>query len=282
MTINTATALFLDYVAEFQPNTHENDSNEPRRTPIDVKREHSLAVLENARRILQGLAICPWLENMGLLAALFHDVGRFPQYQRFGTFHDPCSVNHGLLGARTLAPAPQGRGLLDALPFRERSMVRAVVAMHNRRFVPSGISPELLFLTDLVRDADKLDIMRVMITHFTTEKHNPVLTLNVKPHPENYTQNMYNNVLTGSESDYRKMRWTNDFKLMLLGWVRHLNFRGSRELIVERGVLQSLWEIMPETSAMRELEKRVQEFLQEDLARPERSAPEGFEADRAN
>lgn len=263
MDIQTATSMFRDYVAGFEPE-HGNSSG-PEPTPIAVKREHSLQVLENARAISQGLDISPRLKRLGLLAALFHDVGRFPQYQRFKTFHDPSSLNHGLLGSRTLAPAPLGTGLLDALPFGDRSLVRGAVAMHNRRVLPASISPQLRFLTELVRDADKLDIMRVMITHFSNENTNPVITLHVAAHPENYTQEIYEGVIQGRQGDYRAMRWTNDFKLLLVGWVHSLLFRPSRRLLKERRLLEQLFTLLPDTAAMQTLRQRVFEMLEEDL-----------------
>ena len=34
--------------------------------------------------------------------ALFHDVGRFPQYARYKTFRDSISTNHAALGASVL------------------------------------------------------------------------------------------------------------------------------------------------------------------------------------
>jgi len=269
MDIETAIRIFLAFVAGFQlEDAGPQDEREP--TPVDVKREHSLQVLENARAILLGLDLSPGMERLGLLAALFHDVGRFPQYQRFKTFHDPSSLNHGLLGSRTLAPAPLGSGLLDALPFTERSLVRGAVAMHNRCSLPAGISPQLRILTEVVRDADKLDIMRVMIRHFSNENKNPVITLHVAPHPENFTQQIYEGVYNGTQGDYRAMRWTNDFKLLLVGWAHNLAFAPSRRLLKKRRLLEQLFALLPDNTAMRALQQQVFKMLEQDLLK---SAP---------
>lgn len=274
MDIDVATRVFLDFVARFQPDVPDltqHGAHEP--TPIDVKREHSLYVLDNARNILQKLDVSPELQRLGLLAALFHDVGRFPQYQQYKTFHDPSSLNHGLLGCRTLAPAPRGLGLLDALPFAERSLVRGAVAMHNRNTLPRGISPRLRFITQVVRDADKLDIMRVMIEHFSNNGQDPVITLHVTSHPQHYSQTIYDDVIHGNRGDYRKMRWSNDFKLLLVGWANDLNFSSSRNLLQKRQLLPKLFRLLPDTEAMHTLRQRIFEMLEEASLKPDPLPP---------
>lgn len=263
MDIENATRIFLDYVAGFQPLAADPLQQE-KMTPMDVKREHSLRVLENARLLLEGLGFDARQQRLGLLAALFHDIGRFPQYKKYNTFHDPSSVNHGLLGARTLAPAPLGPGLLDALPLEERAIVRAVVAMHNRRKLPKGISSELAELTELVRDADKLDIMRVMLEHFNRGEDDPVITLHVTSHPRHYTREVYDDVFNARQGDYRKLRFSNDFILLLVGWIYDLYYSGSRRLLAQRQYPKQLFALLPDTTAMHELRSKVMGYLEED------------------
>jgi len=268
MDMDTATRVFHDFAESYRPDAAAQGEMRPV-TPYDVKLEHSLQVLGNARLVLEELDMGASFERLGLLAALFHDVGRFPQYHRYGTFHDPSSVDHGLLGARTLASAPQGPGLLDALPPDERSLVRAAVAMHNRRELPRGISEELRLLTELVRDADKLDIMRVMLDHFAREDLDPVITLNVASDPERFTPCVYQDVFDGLQGDYRKMRYSNDFKLLIIGWAHSLRFNASRRLLQQRRLLERLFALLPDIEAMRELQERVFLYLEEDLAKPQ-------------
>ena len=62
------------------------------------------------------------------------------------------------------------------------------MALHNRRFLPRGLPAELRYLTQIVRDADKLDIFAVMLAHFNPgAPHNKVVNLELKPHPDKYT-----------------------------------------------------------------------------------------------
>src|SRR5512140_2415439 len=74
-------------------------------------------------------------DNETMLAesvALFHDVGRFPQYAKYKTFRDSISVNHGLLGAETLVE----NRVLQNLSEDEQELVIESVKFHNAFSVP--------------------------------------------------------------------------------------------------------------------------------------------------
>ena len=75
--------------------------------------------------------------------------------------------------------------MLEKLPPAARRLVLGAVALHNRRSLPRGLPRELKDLTQMVRDADKLDIFQVMLAHFTPgARHNKVVNLELKPDPD--------------------------------------------------------------------------------------------------
>ncbi len=242
-------------------NSHLNGNKEDA-YHIDLKRQHSFDVLENAKAIVASLKMSLEDERLILLAALFHDVGRFPQYVRYKTFLDRKSKDHGILGTIVLGQDE----LLPPLAPEERRLVRAAVAMHNRKEVPQQISSRLRQIVEVVRDADKLDIYRVMVAHFSRNPEDfPVVTLYAKDDPDAYTQDVYDDVLNGKKGDYSKMAYVNDFKLLLCGWVNDFNFRASRRLAHERGLVQDLLQTLPDYPEMRELRRVVTQRLVQDL-----------------
>ncbi len=240
--------------------------------PVFLKREHSLFVLENATAILQGLRAEGDIRDLTLLAALFHDVGRFPQYERFQTFKDSQSINHGLLGSRVLGNS----GLLEGAGAQARRLIRGAVCLHNRMFLPKRIDAPLRFMARVLRDADKIDIIRVMLEHFGLPEGNPVVVLHVRPHPTAYTTAVYDKVWQAARGDYRELRWVNDFKLMLCGWVHDLNFAPSRRLLVERGLFDRLLANLPDIEPMRRLTGRLHEIMEQDMRGKEGEVPPLF------
>jgi HD superfamily phosphodiesterase len=226
---------------------------------VQLKIDHTLRVLEFARQITAAQAAAPGLAELAHLAALFHDVGRFPQYARYQTFHDQMSVNHAYQGVLTL----KQHRVLETLPPSARKLVLAAVALHNRRFLPRGLPPDLQCLTRIVRDADKLDIFAVMLAHFNPAvPHNKVVNLELKPHPDNYSPEIFEKVLNRQMVNYQEMVWVNDFKLLLCSWVYDLNYRVSRGLARERGYLEELVGYLPRSPEFSRLGRQLREDLE--------------------
>lgn len=236
---------------------------------IELKRNHTLRVLENACRIVAahgvagdsaggtGGGFSGDVARASLLAALYHDVGRFPQYAAYKTFSDQRSVNHGILGCKTLK---RQRTASSACPMQQepahiQAWVLASIGMHNRFLVPAGISAELKFVTDVVRDSDKLDIFPVMVSTFTRDgSDNDVVTLHLEEKDDAWSQPILDALRFKRLASYRDMRYVNDFKLLLGSWVFELNFSESRRMLRERGLIEALlatWPVDPEVESLK-------------------------------
>jgi HD superfamily phosphodiesterase len=225
---------------------------------VQLKIDHTMRVLEFARQIAAAQSPHGVLTELVHLAALFHDVGRFPQYARYRTFHDQMSVNHAYQGVLTL----KRERVLAELPQAARKLVLGAVALHNRRVLPRGLLQELEDLTRMVRDADKLDIIQVMLVHFRPGvRHNKVVNLELKPDPDKYTPAILSQVLKREMVNYQEMVWVNDFKLLLCSWIYDLTYPVSRRVFRERGYLEEILGYLPQTTEF----KRLGQQLREDL-----------------
>jgi len=225
---------------------------------VQIKIDHSRRVLGLAQRLTQGLELPPDLTALAHLAALFHDVGRFPQYARYQTFHDQKSVNHAVQGVLTL----KAHRVLAGLPQPARKLVLVAVALHNRRALPPHLEPVARLLTGIVRDADKLDIFAVMLAHFHPQAPpNKVVNLGLKMHPRNYTPAILRAVQRRQLVNYQDMVWINDFKLLLCSWLYDLNFPQSRQIVRERGYVDQLSGYLPPDEAFRQLRQQLAQDL---------------------
>jgi hypothetical protein len=217
---------------------------------VQIKIDHSRRVLALAQRLTRELELPPPLAAAAHLAALFHDVGRFPQYARYHTFHDQKSVNHAVQGVLTL----KAHRVLAGLPAPMQKLVLAVVALHNRRTLPTHLAPAARLLAGIVRDADKLDIFAVMLAHFHPQAPpNKVVNLGLKMHPRNYTPAILAAVQQRQGVNYQDMVWINDFKLLLCSWLYDLNFPQSRQIVQERGYLDQLCLYLPPEEPFQDL-----------------------------
>ena len=65
---------------------------------IRLKEEHTYRVCGNITLLSRKLDLPPEDILLAKTMALFHDLGRFKQYRRYGTFNDRVSQNHAELG----------------------------------------------------------------------------------------------------------------------------------------------------------------------------------------
>lgn len=215
---------------------------------VNLKREHSLKVLAEAGMLTRRLGLDPDHARLIHVAALFHDIGRFPQYAAYKTFRDAASVNHGRLGGATL----RREGLIADLPQASRALIYGAIVMHNRFALPAAVTavPEspLALASHVVRDADKLDILRVMVEHFEADGgSDEVVTMALPDRPDTYARSLVEPLLSGRVARYTDMGCQNDLRLLLISWVYGFRFPAAREEAFTRGLIDRLFAGLPRT-----------------------------------
>ena len=123
---------------------------------MELKRVHTAHVVDNARLIAAGEGFDAETARACEAAALLHDTGRYEQLKRYNTFRDSDSVDHAVFSHDIVVE----KGWLDGDPHREA--ILTAILVHNRRDVPDNLDPLTEAAVHTVRDADKLDIFRVL------------------------------------------------------------------------------------------------------------------------
>ena len=178
-------------------------------------------------------------------AALLHDIGRFEQYRKYRTFSDARSENHALLGVKVI----QDNTILESMdPAKARIIIRAVEC-HNRATLPAHENGRGLFFMKLLRDADKVDIWRVVTDYYQNAHHerNQTIELNLPDEPE-ISDSVCQSLMKGNIVQMTDLRTLNDFKLLQLGWVYDVNFRRTFQIVQEKEYLERILEALPENS----------------------------------
>lgn len=225
---------------------------------IELKRHHSMRVLENCRVIVASLSLPPDLHRALLLAALYHDVGRFYQYSRYRTFADIKSENHGTLGCRIL----NQENPLRSEPISIQKIVKGAVVLHNRLNLPTGLSEDLRTAAFVVRDSDKLDIVTVMLNFFVSpSQENSVVSLHAENEPTKWSQSILDALLERRVSFYNDIRYQNDFKILICSWVFDLNFAKSRRMMQENGALEKIMSLWPVDIRLEPAKEIIREAL---------------------
>lgn len=228
-----------------------------RREHIVLKRDHSLRVHALAVRIMRRESLPE--TSAHLAAALLHDVGRFTQFEAYGTYRDDCSVDHGDLGAEVL----ENGNLLEQFDPVLRTHIIDAVRQHNKRVLPDGLAPLTLSICNLIRDADKLDIVPVVLGKMLPGgPRDSVVTLGLTDDPRCWTPAVFETVTAGTSPAYADMRYLNDFALLLASWGPGLELAASRGLFLKRGHLERLFAILPPSRAFAALQEHLLARLQ--------------------
>ena len=209
--------------------------------PMRLKCQHTRRVLANAQEIVED-ETCrqdfpPLLARAALLAALYHDVGRFEQYLRHRTFNDRASCNHAVTGVRVI----NQEGCLAGEECR--SLIAAAVALHNRFALPANLPEIVRRITLVVRDADKLDILRLMDEQLNSEGDcASAIVFGLPDDPALASKNIIAAALAGRVASYADLSSVGDFKLLLATWVFAMNFPASAKRFASDGHARRLLE----------------------------------------
>lgn len=247
---------FSDYCKSFYSYNIEDQKN------ISLKEEHTFHVCKNIVTIAERLSLN---NNQILLAetvALFHDIGRFPQYAKYKTFKDSISVNHGLLGSQTIIEEM----VLQRVPDNEQKIIIQSVKFHNAFSVPKKEKEDIVFFIKLIRDADKLDIWRVFLEYYESPHENKAsaVILGLPDIPE-YSGSVISGIYKKKMISLSTVKTLNDFKLLQLSWIFDLNFIPSFQLLSERDYIDRIIANLPQTEEIRNASIVLKEFVQQRL-----------------
>ncbi len=246
---NTLRAWFLNYISRMEC------PDEACRFHFDFKRTHSLRVVGEINALGRALRLPARDLLLASTIAVLHDVGRFEQYKNFRTYDDTASVDHGALSAHILGETD----VLNGFTSQEQEIIRGAIYWHNKPVLPKDQREEVLFFAQLIRDADKLDIYRVVSKYGPFAEHpdgSPP-----KPLQEDVSEHIFTSLLEGRSVDYSQVRSETDAALARIFWVYDLNFKPALRLVAKRNYLEALAVPLPDTPRVTRLLTQARQYL---------------------
>ena len=165
---------FAEYVRNYDPSDEK----------IKLKIEHTYRVAGLCQRIAESLGLSEPDVDIAWLLGMLHDIGRFEQIRRFGTFNDAQSVDHAEFGADLLFKEGLIRKFAEGY-YEECELARSgdeeaeqiiknnehhnkdtgllemAIRQHNKYRVKEDLTERQRMFCDILRDADKVDIFKV-------------------------------------------------------------------------------------------------------------------------
>lgn len=152
--------VFADYVENY------NSRDEK----VRLKIEHTYRVSKLCECIADSLKLNEEDIDLAWLLGILHDVGRFEQLKNYGTFVDARSIDHAMYGAEILFDEGRIRNYIE--DNEQDELLRTAVACHSAYRLPEGLDERTKMFCQILRDGDKIDILKVNVDFPLEEIYN--------------------------------------------------------------------------------------------------------------
>lgn len=231
---------------------------------IKLKEDHSRRVCRQIRYLARELKLSADKKRLAEAIALFHDIGRFEQFKKYRTYSDHRSIDHSTFGLEVLAK----NNALAGVDRGEKKIIETAIRFHNVMELPAGLDEDVLLFSQLIRDADKLDIYYVVAQYYKEYEKNPEgFKLEIElPDSPVITAKVIEDLVAGRHIDYRDLKSWNDMKLCQLSWVYDVNFATTLKRIKELGYIEMIIGFLPKTDGVQKAASAVQTYIDRRIA----------------
>jgi len=244
---------FDDYVARFYGDDVYVNAN------LKLKEDHCRRTCNEMRYLADELSLSDNQRRIAGLIALLHDIGRFRQFVKYGTYNDTRSEDHCLLSLKVLRETK----VLDGIEKEEKQLIEKAIEYHGQKQLLADLEGECLLFSQLIRDADKIDVLYVVTEYYRQYRDNPeefMLELEFPDEP-GYSAEVVGGILCGRRIDNSELRTLNDMKLCQLGWVYDVNFAATLKRIRQRRFLEQIIDFLPRTEDIEKVKAKIFEYV---------------------
>ena len=251
--LNSVKGWFQNY-----SNTYRNDKN-LEQLNIELKYDHILRVSEEIKDIGFHCQLNDGELRLVEIMALLHDIGRYKQYAIYKTFSDKRSEDHARLGLKVI----EENQVLQDFDAHDVSLIKTAIENHNKKKIPHTVLGEHLFYSKILRDADKIDIYKVVTDYYENENpDNKTLQLDLPDIQDIRKQNI-DDLMNENVISIENLYTLNDFKLLQIGWIYDINFPRTYEIIKERRYLEKIFQTIPCDETLAEAKRKIMNYLDE-------------------
>lgn len=254
--IDRSTKWFENYVGSF---TGLNDSQAHN---FQIKKSHSERVAQNALFLAEKNDFDDYGRHLAFLLGLLHDVGRFKQLLEHGTFNDEKSVDHAELAIKILEEVD----VLDAIDADNKRVILKAIQYHNKLKIGDELNEKERLFAQLLRDADKLDILKVLSEYYVSRNVKPNHTLTWElPKGSVVSPAVAKEVLAGKMVSKKNVASEIDVKIMQLSWVYDINFRASFDHLLKNRFLERIYNSMSKNDLVIEIYRKIKVYSENKI-----------------
>lgn len=249
---------FNNYVNQFIESHKDLAEN------IEIKADHSRKVSKEIVGLAKSLNLNPEEILLAETIGLFHDIGRFKQYVKYQTFSDSKSQNHADLGVEVL----KENDVLQDFSEVEKEIVYKSIINHSRAEIIPDENEKVVFYSKLIRDADKLDIWRLITEYYMIKEQeneeNKSLELEL-PDTSEISDEVIDAIINQKVVLKESMKTLNDFKLLQIAWIFDLNFNYSINRVYQKKYLEKIFDTLPNNDKLMKIREIVELYFKSHI-----------------
>ena len=224
---------------------------------FNIKKEHSFRVAELSHFLAEELEMANQEKEIVYFIGLFHDIGRFKQLREFGTFDDSKSVDHAEYSAQVLNET----GIIEIFDDERKKIVESAILNHNKLKISKRLQEPYLKYTKIIRDADKMDILKVLSDYYSNRNSTPNHTLTWElPKGIAISKAVVREVLAGKLVSRKNVLTDIDVKIMQMSWVYDLNYKVTFDYLLQKRFLESIYNTLPKNDQVITIYKQVKMY----------------------
>lgn len=213
-----AKQTFEKYVKQNYDLTNEN---------IQRKYDHSFRVAQLSKEIVKNSNILfENAESLAELIGLLHDIGRFPQIKQTNSLDDNL-MDHAGEGLKILFDNNKIRDYIK--DSRYDDIIKSAIYNHSKLEVAPFLSDDEKIFSNILRDADKIDIFKIISESKEVIPSNEIVSENLLSYIRAHKQ-IPNNLVTNSIDECIKT----------LAFIFDINYKYSFYLIEENGYIEKI------------------------------------------
>ena len=234
---------------------------------IKLKIKHTYEVMRKSEYIANNLKLDNENIELAKLIALLHDLGRFEQAKKTNSFIDGKQFDHADYGVKILFEDNLIRQFIEDNSYDE--IIKKAIYNHNKYQIEDNLNETELLHSKIIRDADKLDIFRVMEEDDFKNIFIGMYNKDTLDYEE-ISQNVYNNLINNKCVLIKDRKTQIDCWACIIGFIFDLNFKTSLEYVKEKKYIDVLinridYKNKDTKQKMEQIRKNTKEYIEKNI-----------------
>lgn len=254
---------YYNFFKSFANSYIDNAIDKTAKVSFTRKRDHSYRVLENAVRIASSLNLDENELFLIKIMALFHDLGRFTQYEKYETFVDSKSENHANLSIKCI----DDNHLLKEINKSDADLVKKCIFLHNEKDLPEEINEKTKMYANILRDADKLDFFKNMVDIVPTllKEEQDVFYGNTIDNGE-ISDLVYNQIMNHQTIKNTDIKTKTEKQVRAFGFITSgIIYEESLKIIEENDYIEKIYNLIQKSNRVNDIYLDTKEYMKEKI-----------------